>query len=279
MFRSKLGLNSLWPAPIDHIITFIANLSIEGKAPSTIATYTSAIAYVHKLNNWPDPCDNFIIVKLKEGCKRQDRRSDCRRPISLPILRQLSHSLVGLCHSTYESLMFRAAFLLSFFGFLRVGEITVISKKSDTSHILARDDIMMGYDPQAFMEATIRFSKTDQYGDSVSLHFTKGNDDLLCPVQAMDKYLKVRPAIGGPLFIHFGGEPLTRYQFDCMLKKGIKVMGLNPTYFSPHSFRIGAATSAAISGIPMDMIKSMGRWQSSAVKIYIRPHRLLPLSL
>jgi hypothetical protein len=138
---------------------------------------------------------------------------------------------------------------------------------------------MMGYDPQAFMEATIRFSKTDQYGDSVSLHFTKGNDDLLCPVQALDKYLKVRPALGGPLFIHFGRDPLTRYQFDCMLKKGIKAMGLNPTYFSPHSFRIGAATSAAISGIPMDMIKSMDRWQSSAVKIYIRPHRLLPLSL
>lgn len=279
LFRTKLGLEGSWPAPVGHIINFIANLSIEGKAPSTINTYISALSYVHKLNEWSDPCDNFIIQKLKEGCKRQGRKADSRRPISLPILRQLSQSLEGLCKSSYESRLFRAAFLLSFFGFMRVGEFTVTSKNGDASHTLARDDITMGYEPQVFMEATIRFSKTDQHGESVSLHFTKGNEVFLCPVQAMDEYLKVRPAIRGPLFIHFGGDPLTRYQFDSMLKKGIRMMGLSPTNFSPHSFRIGAATSAAINGIPMDMIKSMGRWQSSAVKIYIRPHRMLPLSL
>ena len=276
-FRSKLGLDIKWPAPIDHIIAYIASLSIECKSPSTINTYISALAYIHKLNGWQDPTDNFIIKKLKEGCKRQDKRSDCRRPITLPILRQLSQLLQGLCQSTFESSLFRAAFLLAFFGFLRVGEFTVTSKNGDVSNILSRGDIIINHGPPEFMEATIRFSKTDQYGESTTLNFTRGTDPLLCPVNAMIDYLRVRPSTEGPLFIHFGKDPMTRYQFDSMLKRGIKAMGLCPTLFSPHSFRIGAATSAAVSGIPMDIIKSIGRWQSSAVKLYVRPHMILPL--
>ena len=88
---------------------------------------------------------------------------------------------------------------------------------------------------------------------------------------AVHDYIQVRPSTEGPLFIHFGGSPLTRYQFSALLKEGIKAMGLSPAEFSPHSFRIGAATSAAVGGIPIDRIMTMGRWRSSAVNSYIRP--------
>ena len=276
-FRSGLGWREQWPAPRQHIIAFIANLSIVGKAPSTIGTYVSSIAYVHKINGWTDPCDNFIIKKLIEGSKRQGKRADTRRPISLSILRNLSQILQGICHSTFETYLFRAAFLLAFFGFMRVGEITAPSKYSFSPHTLTLDNIKLGHDTQEFLEVTIKSSKTDQHGESVTLHFIKGNDDIVCPIKALRQYLSVRPSCGDPLFLHFDSSPLTRYQFDSMLKKGIKTMGLNPIHFTPHSFRIGAATSAAISGIPIDTIKSMGRWQSSAVMLYVRPHRLLPL--
>ena len=112
-------------------------------------------------------------------------------------------------------------------------------------------------------------------GFSGWVNFVKGEDVSLCPVLAMAKFLEIRPLKSGPLFIHFGGDVLTRYQFSSILKKGIISMGLSPSGFSPHSFRIGAATSAAINGIPIDTIKNMGRWQSSSVKLYIRPHRML----
>ena len=46
LFRSKIGFENLWPAPIDHIVAFISGLSIEGKAPSTINTYISALSYI-----------------------------------------------------------------------------------------------------------------------------------------------------------------------------------------------------------------------------------------
>ena len=75
-----------------------------------MSTYTSSISQVHKLNGWDDPCNNFIISKLKEGDKRAGKRPDCRRPtcITLQILRQLIHALDGICSSRYELVLFRA---------------------------------------------------------------------------------------------------------------------------------------------------------------------------
>ena len=43
-----------------------------------------------------------------------------------------------------------------------------------------------------------------------------------------------------------------------------------PGNFSSHSFRIGAATVAARSGIPDHLIQTMGRWSSNAYQLYIR---------
>jgi site-specific recombinase XerD len=75
------------------------------------------------------------------------------------------------------------------------------------------------------------------------------------------------------MFIHFQGKPLSSAQFASVLKKAVKAVGLNPANFSPHSFRIGAATSAAAAGTPIEKIKGMGRWRSQSVLTYIRPNR------
>ena len=40
--------------------------------------------------------------------------------------------------------------------------------------------------------------------------------------------------------------------------------------FAGHSFRIGAATTAAQCGIQNALIKTLGRWESSAYTRYIR---------
>ena len=53
------------------------------------------------------------------------------------------------------------------------------------------------------------------------------------------------------------------------LRHGIGQIGLNPQ----HSFRIGAATTAALQGMHESLIKTLGRWESSAYLTYIKTSR------
>ena len=55
-----------------------------------------------------------------------------------------------------------------------------------------------------------------------------------------------------------------------MLTVTTKFAGLNPKLYKGHSFRIGAATEAANRGYSENAIQKMGRWNSSAVRRYIR---------
>jgi site-specific recombinase XerD len=83
-------------------------------------------------------------------------------------------------------------------------------------------------------------------------------------------YLKGRPSVQGPLFCHLDGKSLTRYQFVGVLKKALNRAGISDKGVSSHSFRIGAATSLAMEGVPESRIMQLGRCKSNAYKGYIR---------
>ena len=40
--------------------------------------------------------------------------------------------------------------------------------------------------------------------------------------------------------------------------------------YAGHSFRIGAAMTAAACGVPAEVIKTLGRWKSQAYQLYVR---------
>ena len=90
------------------------------------------------------------------------------------------------------------------------------------------------------------------------------------PVDIMLDYLRVRPSVQGNLFCHFGGQALTRVQFAAVLGKALKAIGVDSTRYKSHSFRIGAATNAAMLGISDEDICKAGRWKSKCYKSYIR---------
>ena len=270
-FRVKWDLSNVWPVGNMDIVALISHMNIEGFAPSTISTYISALSFVHKVNAWADPTSSFIVTKVKEGCRRGSCQGDSRRPITFPILVRLVDILPAICKSSYEEALFKAAILLAFFGFLRVSEFAC-TKKEAWSKVINVNDISL---QKGQLGVVLRFSKTDQCGQSVKLLIDKSKDVKLCPVKAMSDWLNIRGEVLGPLFIHFGGDPLTSFQFGQVLKEGIKTIGLSPDYYSSHSLRIGAATSAALCGFSDERIKEMGRWKSAAFKVYIRPQHLV----
>jgi hypothetical protein len=86
----------------------------------------------------------------------------------------------------------------------------------------------------------------------------------------MHYFLQIHPSKTGPLFTHFGGQPLTRYQFVATLTQCFKILGIDSTKYNSHSFKIGAATTLAMQCVGSDTIQAAGRWRSNVFRSYIR---------
>ena len=173
-----------------------------------------------------------------------------------------------MCRDSYEAILFRCSFLLAFFGFFRVGEITCTSKKDrEFSKVLSINDIQRTKNGD--VQIVLRFSKTDQCGKGTNIRLTRQHNPVICLVHALSEYTAVRPAVGGPLLCHINEQVLTRYQFSAILRKALSVLDPNLTHYSSHSFRLGAATTASKLGWSVEAIKVLGRWSSDAYKGYI----------
>ena len=107
-------------------------------------------------------------------------------------------------------------------------------------------------------------------GQQFSLTVTQGVEAHTCPVQALRHYLKVRGTTQGLLFQYPSGMPVLRADFNNVLRRALVFNNISPSTFKGHSFRIGAATTAAALGLSDSQIRQLGRWKSDAFKKYIR---------
>ena len=82
-------------------------------------------------------------------------------------------------------------------------------------------------------------------------------------------YLRARGTEPGPLFCFKDGHPLTRARFATEVRAVLSKVGVEQLKYCTHSFRIGAATTAAAKGIEDSVIKTLGRWESLAYLQYI----------
>lgn len=243
-----------------------------GYSYTTAKTYVAGINHELKINNLTS-YNSFLIEKMLIGMQRLGKKEDSRKPITLQILSRLVSVLHHVCDSFYETQLFVSAFCLSFFGFLRIGEIAYVGKSSDY-HVLDISDVVLD-EKTCEVSVKIKSSKTDQMGRSTTLILQKFIDEKICVFKHLKAYLEVRPSIDGQLFCHLNHKKLTRFQFSKILKSALTFLGLNPDDFNTHSFRIGAATTACMEGKSDEDIKFMGRWDSNSYKTYIRMGRLV----
>ena len=64
--------------------------------------------------------------------------------------------------------------------------------------------------------------------------------------------------------------PLSRSGLVDKVRQYLHQGGVDPTHYSGHSFRIGAATTAAAEGVSDATIQVLGRWASDSYTCYIR---------
>ena len=115
----------------------------------------------------------------------------------------------------------------------------------------------------------LKQSKCDQFGKGVDIFVGRIYTDI-CPVTEILQYVALHGPAPGLLFIFDDGPPLTKAVFIKRVREALVSMGLNPQDYAGHSFRIGAATTAAQVGLEDSVIRSLGRWNSDAFYRYIR---------
>ncbi len=119
----------------------------------------------------------------------------------------------------------------------------------------------------------IKQSKTDQVKKGHLVYIFNLSSPIQ-PYQAVREYLHLRISQAKsplePLFLDHAGKPVSRTWFQKQLKSVLLLAGISAANFSSHSFRIGAATSAAQKGLTKHQIQTLGRWSSEAFQSYIR---------
>ena len=164
-----------------------------------------------------------------------------------------------------NKLMIWAAMLTAFFGFLRASEYTSPYTNSFLPEsTLCYNDIII-QDNQ--ISLNIKSSKTDPFRSGVTVRLAT-NHSALCPVAALSSFMENLPSKSGLLFTFRDGKYLTRDKISKYLKQFISSATVKN--ISSHSFRIGAATTAARVGYPRWLIQSLGRWSSDCFREYIR---------
>ena len=270
---------NLSPIPVTQstLCRFVALLAQEGVAHKTLKAYLSAVRYLHLPISGTDPGirDMTLLSYVMQGIRRGQAAANTNRPrprlpITAEILRslKLSWEASGI---SFDTRMLWAVSCTCFFGFLRSGEATVPTQSSyDAAVHLSISDVSLtsAADPEAIV-VRIKASKTDPFRNGTSIYLGRTGRDL-CPVAALLGYITHRGMSPGPRFRFESGQPLTRDALVREIRLALGRVGMDATQYSGHSFRIGAATSAAAAGIDDAVIKTLGRWRSTAYQSYIQ---------
>ena len=252
------------------ILSFLECLVKNSSSSCMVANYVSAIRasfVMYDLSYYmlDHPKIKYFLKSLR-----------INRPVVTPhniinISRLIDISLA--CDLLTSPQVFRAAFLLGFFAFLRLSNLVPHAvAEFDLSRHLTGDDI---YFTDRYVKIMIKWSKTMQTRDRVQcVTIPKLRNKVICPYRALRQLFKLYSlSYDSPLFQiqkSHGWIPLT----DSKVRKALKIsnshLGLRPNFFTFHDFRWSGATFAYQSNIPIQEIKRHGTWSSDCVWGYIQ---------
>ncbi|XP_053388436.1 uncharacterized protein LOC123544660 [Mercenaria mercenaria] len=260
----------VFPITVNRLAQYLANCYVQGLSYSTIRTRLSGLSYFHSIWSLTNPANNFVIRKLMYAIRIKVTQPDQRKPITIKLLQELILALDSLCQSSYDKHLYKALYLVSFFGLFRIGEVSIT--KTGKGNVISNKNVCFYRKKQNITRVSITMNRyKHSKGQRAIVNLEKNSVKSLCPVVALERFLLRRPETSGPCFVLQDGRPLYSATVRSFLRKCISYIGLNSQEYTPHSFRIGGATHAYNLQVTPHQLQALGRWKSSAYKKYIRP--------
>ncbi|KAJ1105921.1 hypothetical protein NDU88_003324 [Pleurodeles waltl] len=210
------------------------------------------------------PSVGEVGQRILDGWAKEDRRQGSRRqPLTLDLLKRVTHVLESICYNEFECLLFRTLKSWMFFRAFRVSELLAARRHREVTW----DDIAFGH---GHLVVRIRSSKTDKQGFGARVVLAAYPDLEVCPIRWARELKKTARERGQGVFRHQSGEGVSPHQLLGFLRAGLRRIGQNEVQFGTHSFWIGMATEAGCRGWLDSHIMVLGRWKLGAYRRYVR---------
>lgn len=226
------------PALPETIVNYINDLADDAKA-NTVSRHITAISENHIAAGYggrSNPAKNSMVRAAMAAIRREKGTFQHGKS---PILIETLYLLAN-CFSDYELLALRdkALIFLGFAGAFRRSELVRIQREELT------------FSPQGLV-IFVPQSKGDQFGHGSTIAVPYAPDKDICAVRAMEDWLDASGIHSGPVFRPFTRSHVLRdaqlsdKSVALVIKKYIKLAGMDERQFAGHSLRRGFATSAA----------------------------------
>ena len=268
LFCSKNGFKFL-PSEPKIVSLYLTHLSSKDHKISTLKRRLVSIGVIHKIKGFyldikhPSIIENIMGIKRRKGSKQKSKK-----PLLINNLKTIINVIDNLDDDEIKQLRDRSIILIGFSGGFRRNEI-----------------VSLDYDDLDFvkegLKINIKKSKTDQFGEGSLKGLPYFDNNQYCPVISIKKWLEISNINSGPLFRRFSKgsklseNRLTDQTVALLIKKYLKIAGIESQNYSGHSLRSGFATSAAESGAEERSIMAMtGHKTTQMVRRYIKEANL-----
>ena len=262
----------------DRATLFLGYLISNGIQSSTIKSYLSAIKKTLMMDGY-NGNDKLVLVRsLVKACRIINEQVRTRLPIHCNLLEMLLFEVqrhFTRKHQYYLESMYKAIFAISYYGLMRIGEVT------SSPHVLKANNVHIGINKDKIMLVLYSSKTHDKAQRPQKIKITSnGNeksghykDKYFCPFKLMRDYIQLR---GGwteeseQFFIFKDGSLVSASQLRSVFNLLISNLGLECKFYGMHSFRIGRTSDLIKFDYPVEQVKLMGRWKSNVIYKYIR---------
>ena len=268
LFCVQNGFKSL-PSEPKIISLYLTHLSTKDVKMSTLKRRLVSIGVIHKLQGHyldtkhPSIIENIMGIKRRKGSFQKGKK-----PLLINDLKILINVIDNNNNEEIMRVRDRSIILIGFSGGFRRNEIVSL----DFNDL---DFVSEG------LKINLKRSKTDQFGEGSVKGLPYFDNSLNCPVLSVKKWIEISNIKSGPLFRRFTkGSKLTNNRLTdqtvaLLIKKYLKLAGIESKNYSGHSLRSGFATSAAESGAEERSIMAMtGHKSTEMVRRYIKEANL-----
>ena len=211
----------------------------------------------------PAIVENIMGIKRRKGSIQTGKK-----PLLISNLKHIINSIDKNNKEEVKRFRDRSIILIGFSGGFRRNEI-----------------VSLDYNDLDFVSEGIKIklkkSKTDKFGEGLVKGLPYFDNFQYCPVLSIKKWIQITNINSGPLFRRFlkgsklSDNRLTDQTVALIVKKYLKLAGIDNKYYSGHSLRSGFATSAAESGVEERNIMAMtGHKTTEMVRRYIKEANL-----